>query len=120
MSNATKIPVNSIWFKASHIDLCTDWAGGTDCMLRAVASTRNLTIGTRRPGGCDSDEKWYLTIWRELSCDIGHAVSLSRRDNGYSDDDEVRDLIEFEDWVDFQIERLEESYGLSDWDACDD
>jgi hypothetical protein len=88
-------------------------------MLRAVSSSKGLTTGTHRPRGCDSAEKWYLTIWRELSCDIGYARRLA----GPADSDGHSDyvaLINFEDWADTQIERLEESYRLADWDACDD
>jgi hypothetical protein len=114
MTIATKIPVDSIKIPVAYQRLCADWAGGTDCMLRAVSSTGGLTIGTIRPAGCDTDEKWYLTIWRELSSDAYYAV----RHNPNSDD--FDDLSRFEDWCDERVSDLEDSYGLTDWSACDD
>jgi hypothetical protein len=91
-------------------------------MLRAVTSTGNLTTGTIAPAGCDGDEeKWYLTIWRELSADLGHAVRMScEEDLDDNDAEALNDLGDFEDWVDGEvIPRLEDEYGLADWDACD-
>jgi len=122
MSIATIIPVDSIKMPVRFQRLCSDFAGGLDCMLRAVSSTGGLTTGTHRPGGCDTDEKWYLHIWRELSSDVYCKVREARLYKGsdlavYAS---RNDLTEFEVWVDCQIGRLEESYGLADWDACDD
>lgn len=79
-----------------------------DCMLRAVTSTGNLTTGTIAPAGCDGcDEKWYLTLWRELSSDLGHIAGNA----------DCAVLAEFEDWVDNVIlPRLENEYGLNDWE----
>jgi hypothetical protein len=111
-----KIPVDSIVVPDRFVDLCQGWAGGVDCRLYAVSSTGGLTLGNIRPRGCDCDEQHYYSIWLDLSCDVGYAVKQARKGNGYSDDDEVRDLIEFEDWVDEQCERLCESYGLEDWE----
>jgi hypothetical protein len=91
-------------------------------MLRAVTSTGNLTTGTISPRGCDGDkEKWYLTIWRELSCDLGLTVRYASEGwNGESDEADADELAEFQAWVDETvIPRLEEEYGLADWDACD-
>ena len=87
-------------------------------MLRAVTSTGNLTTGTIAPAGCDGDEeKWYLTIWRELSGDLYRAVDMAR--DGFNHTDAMA-LADFETWVDeVIIPRLEEEYGLADWDACD-
>ncbi len=104
------IPVDSILIPIRFINLCESWAGGTDCMLRAVSSIGNLTTGTRRPGGCETDEQWYLTLWRELSGDVGYTERIARKsflacanDIGH-DDWEV--LVEFEIWVNEQIGRL--------------
>jgi hypothetical protein len=111
-----RIPVDSIVVPDRFVDLCQGWAGGMNCMLRAISSTGGLTIGTIRPIGCDSDDQHYYSIWLDLSGDVGYVVKQARKGNGYSDDDEVRDLIDFEDWVDEQCDRLCESYGLEDWD----
>ena len=117
----TKTPVNSIVIPVRFVHACVGWEGGVDCMLRAVTSTGNLTTGTIAPAGCDDDEeKWYLTIWRELSSDLGGIVSLIRR-KWTSDDFEgdAETLAEFEAWVDGIVARLEDEYGLADWDSCD-
>ncbi len=74
MTTVTTIPVNSIKMPVTFQRLCADWHGGMDCMLYAVSSTGGLTIGTTRPEGCDSEEKWYLSIWRELENDISYTL----------------------------------------------
>jgi len=112
MTTATKIPVDSIKIPVTFVELCDTWYGGQDCMLYAVCSTRNLTTGTHRPRGCDSDEQWYLTIWRELSCDVGRAESIARRDG----DEDWPVLAGFEAYVDAVVERLAQSYGLEEWE----
>ena len=110
-----KLPVDSIAMPVAFQRLCIHWAGGEDCMLRAVSSSGGLTIGTTRPRGCDSEEKWYLTIWRVLSCDVGRCRRMA------GDGDPDYDLLsDFEDWTEEMADRLEESYGLADWDACDE
>ena len=114
----TKTPVNSIVIPARFVHACVGWEGGMDCMLRAVTSTGNLTTGTIAPVGCDGDEeKWYLTIWRELSADLGGIVRVDERgNNGPTDQCDVTALAEFETWVDdVIIPRLEDEYDLTDW-----
>jgi hypothetical protein len=111
----SKIPVDSIVMPTRFQYTCLDWAGGTGCMLRAVSSTGGLTLGSRRIIGCDSDEKWYLTIWRDLSIDIAYNIRQANQNCSALED--VDDLVDFEKWVDEQVERLEESYGLTEWDA---
>jgi hypothetical protein len=120
MTNATKTPVNSIKIPVRFVRACIGWEGGIDCMLRAVTSTGNLTTGTTAPAGCDGDEeKWYLTIWRELALDLGCVAHLAREgNNGESDEADADVLTEFETWVDeVIIPRLEDEYGLADWEA---
>jgi hypothetical protein len=86
--------------------------------LYAVSSTGNLTIGTIRPSGCDSDEKWYWSIWNDLATDVGCAVrAASQGLNGPSDVVDCKVLREFEAWVDSTVERLAREYGLEDWDG---
>ncbi len=115
MRITTMIPVNSIVIPVAFKHLCATWSGGQDCMLYAVSSTGGLTTGTRLPRGCDTDEQWYLTVWRELSHDVGCTVRQASR----SGCDDLQELADFEDWVDGQVIRLERSYGLAGWDACD-
>ena len=116
----TKTPVDSIVIPARFVRACDGWEGGMDCMLRAVTSTGNLTTGTIAPAGCDGDEeKWYLTIWRELSADLGIVVGMTREDYVESDEANAANLAEFKGWADEVVARLEDEYGLADWDACD-
>ena len=112
------IPVDSIVIPDRFVAVCAGWYNGMGDLLYAVSSTGNLTTGTLRPRGCDSDEQWYLTLWRELSSDVGRARSAAEKGyNGPSDSEDAAVLSEFEDWVDEQIERLEGSYRLEDWEA---
>jgi len=107
------IPIDSIVIPECYRRLCEDWHNGIDCTLYAVASTGGLTIGTIRPDGCDgSDEKWYYRLWCELSCDIGRA----RKAACLSDHEDCDELMNFEEWVDMQVDRLCQSYGLEDWE----
>ncbi len=102
------IPIDSIVIPERFVRLCKGREGKTNCTLRDVSFKGNLTTGTHRLIGCDSDEKWYLAIWRDFAASVFH-VSLE-------DNDDCRELLEFEFWVNEQVARLEESYGLADWD----
>ena len=119
MTTTTKTPVDSIVIPARFVHACIGWEGNIDCMLRAITSTGNLTTGTDCPAGCNGDEeKHYLTIWRELSADLGIVVGMAQESNNSETDegdDEV--LAEFEAWVDEVVARLEDEYGLADWEA---
>jgi hypothetical protein len=74
--------------------------------------------------GCDTDEKWYVQIWRDLAADVWGAVKSARKgcnacDDGGDGDGHDADypaLVEFEAWVDNTVERLEISYSLADWE----
>ncbi len=117
----TKTPVDSILIPDEFVAICDGWYGGMGDLLYAVSSTQNLTTGTIRPSGCDSDEKWYLSLWRDLSADAGCAVRAAKMGyNGQSDKDDYPVLVRFEAYVDSIVERLEREYGLEDWSACDD
>ncbi len=120
MSN---IPINSIVIPDRFVTLCCDWYGGQSCLLYAVSSTGGLTTGTRLPYGCDTDEQWYLSIWRDLAADVWVAVCAAKSgcnacdDGGDGDGHDVDypALVEFEAWVDSIVERIESAYALSDW-----
>jgi hypothetical protein len=115
-----KTPVNSIEIPRDYIDLCERWYGGMGCNLYAVCSTDGLTTGTRRPPGCDSEEKWYLNIWRGLAADVGIAVCAAKQGcnacddggDGAGHDADYTALVQFEDWVDCIVSRLEAEYRL--------
>jgi hypothetical protein len=104
------IPVDSIKIPAWIQDLCSEWYSGANCMLYAVASTGGLTIGNRRPRGCDTPQKWYLSIWYDFSVDLGYARRAA-------DGGEAALLERAEEWADDVCERLAASYGLEDWEV---
>jgi hypothetical protein len=110
------IQVNSIKVPCDIQELCADWAGGMGCMLRAVSSTGGLTMGTLRPEGCDTEEKWYLTIWRELASDLDYNARMAFKGG----EEDYAALACAEAWADDICDQIAEAYGLEDWDACDD
>jgi hypothetical protein len=115
-----RIPIDSIEVPGRFVELCEGWAGNIDCMLRAVSSTGGLTLGRIRPVGCDTNEKWYLTLWRNLAADVYHTRCAACIKHVFPEGDpEIAKLVGFELWVDEQVARLEESYGLEEWDAVD-
>ena len=105
------IEVNSIEIPKQFIELCSGWAGDTNCMLRAIDSTGGLTLGNRRPLDCDTDEKWYLHLFQCLSADVMHCRLLSQKSKEKPDLDA---LIAFEAWADAQVNLLRESYGIEE------
>jgi hypothetical protein len=110
------IPVNSIKVPCDIQRLCADWAGGEDCMLRAVSSAGGLTLGSIRPKNCDTDEKWYYHIWMEFASDIGDAAHIAHN-NEHEDSDKLDCA---DEWIDNICKLLAESYGLEDWDSYED
>lgn len=63
-----------------YIDLCREWHGGLDCMLYAIASTGDLSLGDIRPINDDTgqpmtDPEWHLHLWECLECDVRHCKS---------------------------------------------
>lgn len=114
-----KIPVNSIKIPQRYIALCEDWHNGINCMLYAIASTGGVTTGTNctiSMSDCDNADdqlrKWYYALWCDLSCDVGRA----RKQACLSHHADCDELMNFEDWVDMQVSRLEQSYRLEDWE----
>ena len=114
-----KVAVNSIAIPECYRRLCEGWHNGMDCTLYAVASTGGLTIGTTCPLRCrdyngdeDRDEKWYFVLWCNLSCDVGRA----RKEACLSNHADCDELMNFEEWIDMQVSRLCQSYGLEDWE----
>ena len=108
-------PVNSIEIPYNFQQLCAGWYHGMD-MLYAINSTGGLTLGSLRPSGCDTDEKWYLSIWRELSCDVGYARRGASKLPTKEGQREFRKLEKFEKWVEEIVAKLEAEYGLADWE----
>jgi hypothetical protein len=102
-------PVDSVEIPGWIVTLCAEWYGGQGCMLYAVSSTGGLTIGNRRPRGCDTPQKWYLSIWYDFSVDMGYA----RRG---AEGGDAALLEQAEEWIDAVCERLADEYGLNDWE----
>lgn len=108
-------PVNSVAIPPVYFDLCRGWYDGMD-ILYAVASTGSLTMGTIRPAGSDTPEKWYLSLWFDLASD----VSSARRAAESTGHEDAPALLQFEEWADRTAERLAKEYGLEDWDPLGD
>lgn len=98
-----------------YVELCESWHSGQSDLLYAISSTGNLTIGNRRPLGCDTDEKWHLSLFEDLTCDIGYAVRTAAKasPNGHGD---LEQLKEFQTWADDKATELRTAYALDEWE----
>ena len=105
--------IDSIEIPAEFVALAEQWHSGQGDLLYAVASTGGLTLGNRRPLGCETDEQWYLQLWRELSC----VVTVACRAAAKSNDEQLPALLAFDEFVEQTAERLAEEYGLADWEC---
>ncbi len=108
-----KTEPDGIKIPAHFVKLCGEWHNGQSCLLYAVQSAGNLTMGTDRPAGCDSAEKWYLNIWQALDSDLSAIVRTARR---IAIRAEVKRLEEFATYVDGIVDKLAVEYGLEDWE----
>lgn len=113
----TKTEVNSIQVPEEFVELCHDWAGNIDCMLRAISSTGNLTLGTKRPYNTDedrymTDEEWYCQLFIDLYCDISAITRSIEKQNRQAEFEDFDQLKAFKQWADETSERLAEEYGL--------
>jgi len=104
-------PVNSIQIPDRFVKLCEHWHGGQRCTLYAVSSTGNLSMGNILPYHCDTDEQWYLTIWRNLAVDIMNCRMAAE----LYESDSIDILTEFEKYADNIVEQLKQEYNLADW-----
>ena len=116
MNQATRTPVDSIVIPPEYVDLCYGWHGGIDCLLYAVSSTDGLTRGNRRPLEM-TDEQWYLTLWRDLACDVTRARWAAGKAAESARDDDFLMFVKFEKWADDIVDKLTEEYGLADWEV---
>ena len=108
------IGIDSIEIPAHYVELCAQWYSGQTDLLYAVASTGNLTLGNRRPRDCDTDEKWYLDLWRGFSGDAWAAVKSAKISTEH---DDLEALEAMEAFAYDIVEQLETSYGLADWES---
>lgn len=102
------IPINSIKIPEEFVNICAEWHGGIGCMLYAVASTGNLTLGTTRL--YDTEEKCYLHIWQCLYIDLSRTIRAAKGKKG------VSILRNFQAFADAKCSELAVAYGLEDWD----
>lgn len=100
-------PINSIKIPFRFKVLCNNWAGDSDCMLRAIASTGGLSLGTIQPLDCETEEQWYYSLWQALSADIAYNRRLAGEDH-----QDYQDLVDFEAWTDSIVEQLALEYGI--------
>ena len=111
-----KTPVNSIQIPPEYVKLCRDWHDGQFSMFYAVTSTGNFTTGRIRPRDCDTDEQWYLKLWRDLNCEAYRNSRVACRVKGSLHDD-AETLIAFEEWTADTLDRLTVEYGLEGWEG---
>lgn len=57
-----------------------------------------------------------MSIWRDFASDLGYAACKGR----LNEIDGACELGHAEDWADKVCDQLAASYGLEDWDNCDD
>jgi len=113
-----RILANSIQIPPVYQRIANSWYSGQRDLLYAVSSMGNLVCGMQAPRNCYGDiQKHYLTLYRELSADI-HTALQAAVSQGCVEDADC--LEAFEAFADRQVARLEESYGLADWDAWED
>ncbi len=98
--------------------LCGEWAGDTGCMLRAIESMGDLTLGTIRPFNHDvgrylTDQEWHLSLWTSLSGDLSYLSRMAEK----SDHKSAKRLRWFESFADETVESLRVAYNLEDSEA---
>ncbi len=109
-----KTPVNSIQIPARFLKLCEEWHDGQESMFYAVSSTGNLKLGSSRPDGIETNEQWYLRLWRVLSKE-SHSIPLFKDQKMIGDGDK---LLEFQVYCDQTASKLAREYGLEEWEAA--
>lgn len=101
------------------VSLAADWAGGEDCMLRAVSSTGTVALGTIRPYDRDAgryltDPEWFVSLFAALASDIRSCLRLARRNPLGS---AIADLEAFEAWTEGAEASARAKHGLVDSDV---
>lgn len=100
---------------SEFVALCSDWAGDTSCMLRAIDSAGSLTLGTIRPYSTDAgrhltDEEWQVSLFDSLASDVRYTARMAEQGQ-YEDADALR---RFETFADETAAKLRTAYGLQD------
>jgi hypothetical protein len=85
--------------------------------MYGVASTGGLTRGPCRPyfrlDRLFTDEEWYVSLWKSLACDVGHA----RCDAVRCHHPNIEALERFEAFCHNTVSLLLSEYNLEDSDA---
>ena len=104
----TLIPVE---IPSEYVQLASEWYDGSGSMLYAITSTGGLTLGSRRPLDCETDQEWQLRLFCCLSSELS---SLRRmlKDKSLSD---YLQIESFEDWTDATLEHLAATYGIEEY-----
>ena len=81
-------------------ELCSQWHGGQESMMYAIASTGSLSFGKYRPHGCEDDEIWMIRLLTNLKNEIKHCLP-------HAENDDIKSLKSFQRFVKQQIRKLE-------------
>ena len=107
----TKTPINSIQIPDEFLQLASEWHGGQDSILYAIASTGNLTLGTTMPCDLNTQEEWYVHLWDELDVELNHLCNQLKQRKTDPDFD-IPKIGEFQKYAEETAERLRSEYSL--------
>lgn len=106
--------INNITIPAEYVAVCSNWAAGTDCMLRAISSTGSLTTGTIRPKNDSdypmTDEEWYISLFDSLDCDVSRIVHSIEKQNRQAEIEGFNTLVDFQQWAEKTADELRTKY----------
>lgn len=61
------------------VQCCAEWHRGSASMMYAISSTGALSLGTNRPLGCGTDEKWMWHLLNELESEIYSSLRITKK-----------------------------------------
>lgn len=107
-----KTPVNGIQIPKEFVVLAKGWYDGVNCLLYAIASTGNLTLGNRRPQSHWTDEMWYLSLWDGLDVTLMQIINALEKNDG-KDHEDYPMLKQFQEYAEKISDRLRDEYDLN-------
>ncbi len=118
----TEVELVEITIPDEFLTLCSQWAGDTDCMLRAVDSTGGVSIGCYQIWNDDverylTEPEHHVKLWSGLSCDVAYYARMAEKSTSRSVKRDAQALREFKTFCDETIEQLRIAYGLQDSEA---
>ena len=103
--------IDSIAIPAEFVELARQWYDGQGCILYAISSTGNLTLGSIRPinddGHSMSYQEWYYSLYLDLDCELSRLI---RRLPKYTRGKGA--LKRFQQWAERTGEMLRKEYNL--------